>query len=54
MVSLVEVTTVDQLVERLRKGKFRSIDEVKADRENNQYPSVVYLTFFSVQRRHGR
>lgn len=30
VVMLVEITTVDELVERLKKGKFRSYDDTKA------------------------
>lgn len=33
MVYLVEISTVDQLVDRLRKGKFKTADDVRAESE---------------------
>ena len=37
MVYLVEVSTVDQLVDRLKKGKFRTIDDIKVQSESSNY-----------------
>ena len=43
---LVEITTVDELVERLKKGKFRSYEDTKAKSECYFYETLSH--FFQI------
>ncbi len=41
---LVEVTTVEQLVDRLKKGKFVSTNEIMAKSESSAIRKKMHLT----------
>ena len=41
VVYLVEVTTVEQLVEKLKKGKYRSENDVRA---KSQFPLIIQIS----------
>ena len=43
VIMLVQVTTVDQLIERVKKGKFRSREDVLAQRTCTNFIHVVFL-----------
>ena len=47
IVMLVQVTTVNQLIERVKKGKFRSREDVLAQRT---YTNFFHIVFPHVQR----
>ncbi len=47
---LVEVTSVDQLIDRLRKGKYRSKAEVLADSKRPLCPGWFTSLLFLVRR----
>lgn len=49
---LVEVTSVDQLIDRLRKGKYRSKAEVLADSKRALCPwwRTFFTSVFSVRK----
>lgn len=50
VVNLVEVTNVDQLVEKVRKGKYKSSDEIMAKSgSSSQTCSAMELTGFTVK-----
>ena len=51
VVMLVQVTTVNQLIERVKKGKFRSREEVLAQRTYTNSSMQFPLMFIGHQER---